>query len=147
MTKKTLMTARDVELTISPETVFFILEKAREFDEKVEQTNPGDGSNPSDDRGVDVLEHMAGDPTLEELRAAIDRLNEDEQVDLVALLWVGRGDFTLEEWGEARILARARRSTPTAQYVAGTPLASDYLEEGLSLLGHAIEESETGRRF
>lgn len=141
------MTAKDVELTISPETVFFILEKARELDAKVEQSNPGDGSNAADDRGVDVLEDMADDPTLEELSAAIDRLNEDEQIDLVALLWLGRGDFSLEEWGEARMLARARRTVPTAQYVAGTPLASDYLEEGLSLLGHEIEESETGRRF
>lgn len=141
------MAEKAVELSISPETVFFILEKARELEEKVEQTNPGDGSNPSDDRAVDVLEDVRDDPTYEELQAAIRALNEDEEADLVALLWVGRGDFALEEWEEARRTARERRTTPTARYVAGTPNASDYLEEGLALLGHEIDESQVGRHF
>jgi hypothetical protein len=136
-----------IELTISPETAFFILEKVRELAEKVEQTNPGDGSNPTDDRSVDVLQDMRDDPTLEEVVAAVSALNEDEQADLVALMWLGRGDFTIEEWDDARRLARARRSTPTAHYLAGAPLASDHLEEGLALLGYAIADTETGRRF
>jgi hypothetical protein len=43
------------ELTISPETAFFIIVKAREFDEQVAPTDPDSGSNPTDDRAVDVL--------------------------------------------------------------------------------------------
>lgn len=141
------MAKRDIELRISPDTAFFILEKAREFDEKTAPTNPGDGSNPADDRNVDVLESFRDDPTCEELVSAIRALNDDAQVDLVALMWLGRGDFSPDEWDDCRQLARERRATPTAHYLAGTPLVSDYLEEGLALLGHTMDESPTGRRF
>lgn len=141
------MAKRDIELAVSPEAGFFILEKAREFDEKTPPINSPDGSNPSDDGGVEVLEAFRDDPAYVELVAAIRGLDEDSQVDLVALMWLGRGDFTLDEWDDCRRLARERRSTPTAQYIAGTPLASDYLEEGLALLGYRMDESATGRRF
>ncbi len=141
------MAERSVELSISPETVFFILEKTRELDEKVEETDPDSGSNPSDDLVVDVLEDRTDDPTFEELSTAVDALNEDEQTDLVALLWLGRGDFAPEELDDARQLAREQRTTPVARYLAGTPRASDYLEEGLALLGFELTESDTGRRF
>jgi hypothetical protein len=146
LSKERIMAERLVELSISPETVFFILEKVREFDEKVEQTDPDSGSNPSDDLNVDVLEEMADDPTLDELSAAVDALNDDEQTDLVALMWLGRGDFGPGEWAEGRQLASERRTAPLIHYLAGTPRASDYLEEGLSLLGFVMTESDTGRR-
>lgn len=134
-------------LTIDPDVAFFILEKARELAAKVEQTNPGDGSNPTDDRSVDVLEQTRDDATYEELRSAVVALNDDERADLVALLWLGRGDFTLSEWGEARRQARSRGTTPTADYIAGDPVASEEIEQGLALFGYAIEKSATGRRF
>jgi hypothetical protein len=134
------------ELTISPETAYYIVEKARELEEKVEIDDPDSGSNPSDDEEIDVLEDAPGDPTAEELKAAIAPLNEDEQADLVALLWLGRGDYAAEQWDEARNMARERREDAVSRYIAGTPLASDYIEEGLSMLGHSISELGTGRR-
>lgn len=141
------MAETNIDLSISPETAFYILEKAREYEEKVAPTDPDPGSNPADDRGVDVLEDLADDPTLAELVAAVRALNDDQQADLIALLWLGRGDFSVEEWTESRRLARERRVTPVARYVAGTPLASDYIEEGLSQLGYDLSGAETGRRF
>src|SRR5680860_1656003 len=81
------------ELTISPEKAFFIIVKAREFDEQVAPTDPDSGSNPTDDREVDVLEEQADNPVLQELQAALGGLNVDEQLDLLALTWLGRGDF------------------------------------------------------
>ena len=77
-------------LTISAEKAFFIIVKAREFDEKVAPSDPGSGSNPSDDKEVDVLE-AGDDATLQELAAALTGLNEDEQLDLVGLMWLRRG--------------------------------------------------------
>jgi hypothetical protein len=81
------------QLTVSPETAFYIIVKAREFDEQVEPTDPDSGSNPSDDREVDVLEEEADDPVEQELEAALVALNVDEQLDLIVLMWLGRGDF------------------------------------------------------
>jgi hypothetical protein len=71
----------------------------------------------------------------------IDDLNEDERIDLIALVWVGRGDFDRAEWPEARGLARERQEKKASDYLLGMPTLSDYLEEGLATLGHAgVEE-------
>ncbi|MFZ5609641.1 MAG: DUF3775 domain-containing protein [Pseudomonadota bacterium] len=130
-------------LTISPQTVFYIIVKAREFDEKVEPNDPNPGSNPSDDMDVEILEDRPDDPTAEELRAAIDGLNEDEQLDLIALAWLGRGSF--DSYKEARDEAGAKRREHTADYLMGMPLLGEYLEEGLTALGYDLEEYELDR--
>ena len=44
------------ELTISPEKVGFLIEKARQFDVKEAASDPDSGSNASDDDMIDVLE-------------------------------------------------------------------------------------------
>ncbi|HUK57652.1 MAG TPA: DUF3775 domain-containing protein [Stellaceae bacterium] len=129
-----------VELNISPETVGFIIVKAREYDAKVEPDDPESGSNPADDLETDVLEDFPDDPTLEELSAAIDSLNDDETIDLIALAWVGRGDFGKEEWGEARRLAKERHRPHSSAYLVGMPTLGDYLEEGLAVLGYPVSE-------
>src|SRR5271166_4544655 len=89
-------------LAISPEKVCFIIVKAREFDAKDEVTEPEPGSNPSDDMGVAVLEDHEDDPVVEELTTFIDSLSEDEQIDLVALAWLGRDDYSAEDWQTVR---------------------------------------------
>ena len=118
-------------LTLPAETAFFILMKAREFDGKVEETDPDSGSNPTDDLGVDILESRRSDTVLTELTASISRLNDDEKLDLIALIWIGRGDFTLDEWKEAREAAMDIGRARTPRYVTEIPLVSDYLDEAL----------------
>ncbi len=70
-----------------------------------------------------------------ELRAFIERLSEDEQVSLVAVMWIGRDSFAAEELEEAKATAREEATTPTADYLLGTPHLSDHLENGLEELG------------
>ncbi len=133
------------ELNVSLEKLCYIIVKAREFDAKVDPVEPDPGSNPSDDDQREVLEDYADDPTLAELRAAIDGLNDDEVIDVIALAWVGRADFGKEEWREARALARERHRRHSATYLVGMPALGDYLEEGLAALGYSCEDYETGR--
>lgn len=128
------------EFALSPDKAYFILLRAREFDEKVEDTDPDSGSDPADDGAVDVLEDTKDDATEAELADAISGLNDDERLDLIALIWIGRGDFSLDEWGEARQAARDITRERTPRYVAGIPLVSDYLEEGLSHAGFALAD-------
>ena len=132
-------------LTIDPDKVGYIIVKAREFDEKVAPEELDRGSNPSDDQCVEILEDYADDPTLQELMAALQNLNEDEMVELLALTWLGRGDFGPEEWKEALRQARETRNKRAAQYLAGTPMLGDFLEEGLAALGYSCEGVEMGR--
>jgi hypothetical protein len=127
-------------LTISTEKVSYIITKAREFDVKDVVTDPDSASNASDDAMLSVLEDHSDDPVVAELKAAIFGLNEDEQVDLVTLAWLGRGDGGVEDWDDLRAEATRAHNRRTASYLLGMPLLSDYLEEGLSQLGMAYNE-------
>lgn len=132
-------------LNISPEKVCFIVIKAREFDAKDAVTEPDPGSNPSDDKDLAVLEDHSDDPVVEELTAFINALSEDEQVDLVALVWLGRDDYTASDWPVVREEAARAHNERTAEYLLGTPMLGDFLEEGLALLGRSCEEFEAER--
>jgi hypothetical protein len=131
-------------LTISPETVCFIILKAREFDAKDVVTEPDPASNPSDDRDAAVLEDHSDDPVVEEITSLIDALSEDEQIDLVALMWLGRDDYSTADWPAVRAEAARAHNNRTASYLLGTPLLGDFLEEGLSMLGYSCAEFELG---
>jgi len=69
-------------------------------------------------------------------------VNTDEQEALLALSWVGRGDFTGGEWPAAMRQAREIRTGTEADYLIGTPLLADFLEEGAAALGISLEEYE-----
>jgi hypothetical protein len=101
------------DLSISPEKVCYIIAKAREFDAKDVVTDPDDASNPTDDGMVAVLEDHRDDPVVQEIAAAIFAMSEDEQIDLVALAWLGRGDGSLEDWPELRAARRRALITKT----------------------------------
>lgn len=134
-------------LTIPLETLTYIIEKAREFDAEVPPVNSDDGSNPIDDEAGDtsILEDTPDNPTEEELTAALEGLNDDQRDEIVALAWVGRGDYGKDDWDEALEAAHDRHNGDEARYLMGTPLLADFLEEGASLLGYSREDLETGQ--
>ena len=134
-----------VELNISPEKVCFLIIKAREFDAKEEANDTDPGSNPSDDKDAAVLEDQPDDPVVEEITSLIDALSEDEQVDLVALAWLGREDNTAEDWPALREEAARAYNGRTAAYLLGIPQLGDFLEEGLATLGYSCEDFEIDR--
>jgi hypothetical protein len=120
------------ELSISEQKLCFIIAKAREFDVKDVVTDPDDASNATDDAMISVLEDHKDDPVVQELVAVIYAMSEDEQVDLVTLTWLGRGDGTIEDWSELRAEAARAHNRRTAAYLLGIPLLADYLEEAIS---------------
>ncbi len=128
------------ELSISEQKLCFIIAKAREFDVKDVVTDPDDSSNATDDAMLSVLEDHKDDPVVQELTAVIFAMSEDEQIDLVALTWLGRGDGTIEDWSELRAEAARAHNRRTASYLLGIPLLSDYLEEAISQFGISCEE-------
>jgi hypothetical protein len=77
-----------------------------------------------------------------ELRGFVDRMSEDQQAELVALMWIGRGSFEAEEFAEAFDTALRESSTPTSDYLIGTPHLSDHLESGLEMLGISSTDAE-----
>jgi hypothetical protein len=131
-------------LSIATEKVCFLIIKAREFDAKDAVTDPDDGSNATDDSMISVLEDHGDDPVADEIRGLIRAMNEDEQIDLVALTWLGRGDGAIEDWGDLRAEAARAHNKRTAAYLLGIPLLSDYLEEALSQFGRSCDDVEMG---
>ncbi len=134
--------AKTPTLSIPIEKVGFFIQKAREFDVKDVVTDPDSGSNASDDAMLSVLEDHGDDPTYQELRTYINALTEDEQVDLVALTWLGRGDGEVSDWDDLRDEAARLHNNRTAQYLLGKPMLADHLEEGLTQLGYSCEDYE-----
>ena len=129
-----------VPLEIAAEKVCFLIIKAREFDVKEEQADPDSGSNATDDEEIDVLEESADDPVEQELRSLINDLSVDEQIDLVAICWLGRDEGDVADWTDIRSQAAEAHNRRTASYLLGDPLLADHLAEGLATLGYSCED-------
>jgi hypothetical protein len=116
----------------------FIVEKSREYvgeDTGVE----ADDSNPADDDEHIMLTDTAGRSIRRQLIEFIRDLDEDEAAALVALAWIGSGDFQPEEWKIAVAQAKERAEGPTWKYLLDMELLPDYLEDALSAFGRSCE--------
>lgn len=122
-------------LDLNPDNVRFIIDKARGFQFNEAVTVPEEALRPSDDWAQQVLAEHVDDPAFLDLQSTINDLEPDQQVSLVALMWLGRGDFTLDEWQQALEQAGDSYNGRTAEYLIGTPLLADYLLEGLNQFG------------
>ncbi|MFZ5739947.1 MAG: DUF3775 domain-containing protein [Pseudomonadota bacterium] len=131
------------ELAISTDKVTFLIEKAREFDVKEGVSDADSGSNAADDNMIDVLEDTGNDPVVQEITSFINAMTEEEQIDLVALMRLGRGDGSIEEWDDLRREAADGRNGRTARYLLGEPLLGDYLAEGLEAFGLSWNDERT----
>lgn len=132
-------------LETSPEKICYVIVKAREFDVPEDVVEEDPGSDAVDEGFRSVLAAYPDDPTYQELKAFLDDLNEDEQAEMVALVWLGRGDYDAQDWETILTEARERHTGPTTEYLLGTPLLPDLLEEGLNALGLSCDEFESGR--
>ena len=127
-------------LNVSSDTICFVIAKAREFQAKEEVVIPEVPNNPSDDWARQVLADHLDDLTVDELRATVDDLDREQQEDLIALMWLGRGDYELSEWEQALEDAEQAIGEDPTRYLLGHPLVADYLEEGLIQHGLSCQD-------
>jgi hypothetical protein len=121
----------EFDLGISLVAVATIVDHARAVQEP-EEAELGDEDEDDDDSDA-----MPEDT----LRAFITELNEDEQAALIALAWVGRGDYEAAEWEEARSLAAERNAGRDASdYLLGMDGLGDLLEEGVAAFGLSLDD-------
>lgn len=115
--------------------------RLRAVEVKEGATDPDSGSNPIDDGATDVLVGGTDDATEQEIRSAIAGFNEDERSNLLALIYIGRGDLEAAEWGEAVRYAKEREAAgdTAMRELLGTPEAAALLEEGLDALGIPLD--------
>lgn len=130
-------------LTIGPDTVRLFILKAKaigagmndDYTDGSEHEVELDSDTRDSHNHDGLAEEEEEDLTEEELRELIDDLNVDEAAELVALVWVGRGDYDSAEWADAVSEARQRGNRRTSSYLLGLPMLADYLEEGLEAIG------------
>jgi hypothetical protein len=131
-------------LTVNPEFLRSLILKLRAVMAQEELVSPDSGSNPSDDEGPATLQDSPENLTREEIAAEVEDLEPDQQAELVALMWIGRGDMEPEEWAEACALAAERRDGSTAAYLLQHPHVADHMVEGLDKLFDGSNLMETG---
>ena len=129
-------------LDLNPEIVQFVIDKVHEFHSREDVTFPeeNEAEAVNEDLAEQFATDFAGDPYYQELTTTIDDLEPDQQMSLVALMWVGRGDYELEEWDEALKFAEETWTPRTAEYLVGTALLADYLAEGLQQFETEVDE-------
>jgi hypothetical protein len=120
--------------------VFFIVAKSRQSDGTATELDAN--STSADDDAVHGSDAHARMTDRSELFGFIRDLNVDEQVDLVALMWLGRGDGDLDSWKDLHRVAARAHNNRTARYLIETPMLADYLEEALSQFGKSFEDFE-----
>ena len=126
-------------LNVNPDTVCFLILKARVFHSQEEVVLPDEPDSPADDWARQALADHAGDNVFQEFKATIDDLEPDQQQAVVALMWIGRDEFSADEWAAALLEARRNWGENTAEYLIAHPQLADYLLEGLNLLGYSCD--------
>lgn len=126
-------------LDVNPDTVCRLIELARVFHAQEEVVIPEEPDNPGGDWPTQILAGHSNDSMLDEFRNIVADLEPDQQQQIVALLWLGRGDFTLEEWTEAVDEATDNWNERTADYLIAHPLLPDHLTEGLDQHGYGCD--------
>lgn len=116
-----------------------ILLRLRAIMAREENDVPDPGGNPADDQVSAALQDLPDDLSREEVVEEIEALNDDQQDALVALSWLGRGDYEPQEWENALAMARERHVGSTAQYLLSHPLVAEQIEEGWEMLREAGE--------
>lgn len=126
-------------LALSLERLEYLIAKAKEFDVEVPiEPDAVSGQNASDDDEREAMLETPDNPAEQELRDAIAGLGTAERHELLALMWVGRGEYAVDEWPEALRQASRTADTKLTDYLVGTPLLGDYLGEGASILGLSV---------
>lgn len=128
------------DIDLNPEIVVEVIKRAREFHAKEGVVFPEDKQEFSEEDYLQILADHENDLTYQEVKLAINDLEPDQQMTLVAIMYLGRGDFALEEWDECLQEAKDGWTTHTAEYLLSKPQVADFLTEGLKLLGYDIEE-------
>ena len=126
-------------LNLNPDTVCFLISKARVFHCKEAVVIPEIADSPSEDWALQALADHGGDNVFEEFKSTVDDLEPDQQQELVALMWLGRDEFGIGEWEAALQEARDSWTERTAEYLISHPQLADHLLEGLDLLGYSCD--------
>ncbi len=125
---------------LNNEIIWGIISKAKEIGMEDSRYIEGDPSSPETPDFKEILAEDKEDLTNLELKNAINELEPDQQKELVALLFIGRGDYDKDQWRDAIREAGNIPQRRRTEYLVSNPLFADYLQEALSKFGFSAAE-------
>jgi len=96
-----------------------------------EVSRPRGERNPSSFDSLEVVEAMDDSGKYQQLRGMIADMTDDARIELRAVMWVGRGDFSAGEWDKAFSQADGSSSQTVIDTLAEKADLHDYLMKGL----------------
>lgn len=126
-------------LDINPDTIYRLIDLAREFHAKEEVVIPQDPTSPSDDWALQALADHEFDEGLQEFKSIVKDLDPEQQYELVALMWLGRGDSDADDWPNLVDEAKDNWGENTSDYLIAHPHLAEFLNEGLLAHGYVNE--------
>ncbi|WP_166254662.1 DUF3775 domain-containing protein [Marinobacter salicampi] len=128
-------------LQTNPETICRLIELAESYHVQEPATDLDSPDDPTEDWAQEMLVDTGDNSGLEEFKTVVEDLEPDQQQEVIALLWLGRGDYVLEEWEEIVKQAQEQWTPETADYLIQHPMLADHLREGLDLHGYSCQDS------
>jgi hypothetical protein len=144
--KKIAQGDRAFDLTIDPEVAYRIAVLAQSYqgeglmpmeEDDVVDSDIGDDPITDVDAIADEAEKPHANQLDDELEGLIRGLNVDAKHDLLALIWVGRGDYEARDWASARRAAREAEPFDVTDYLEELQMGSDYIENALEAMGYS----------
>ena len=86
---------------------------------------------------LDTLDASLNNGEFNALRERLADMPRAAMEEVIAVMWIGRGDFTAKEWDAALDAAASRIETGEVDYLAEKGPLHDYLMKGLFQLGLA----------
>ena len=131
-----------VNITMPIETLAQIIAKAREMEADIEEDEDIETEDEDLAEGEAELlseeEDAVEDFDDDQLTDLLAGLSDDQLAELLALIWVGGGDYGEEDWDEALSRARALNDNDVLTHLLGADDLSDLIEDGLIELGYAV---------
>lgn len=126
------------ELAIDPEQICEFAARLRSVAGREPRASASDPTSGDDSIMARILEEE-DDATLPELKDFIAAQSRQGQATLLVLLWLGRGDYAVEELGEAATEAYALLDRGDADFELDGELTPSHIEAGLDALGFSCE--------
>jgi hypothetical protein len=125
---------------INKDIICSIIKRAREINIASDLATPDNGDDLSD---AEIRQHLAefqDDLSFQEVRDLINDLDPDQQQKIIALMYMGRGDYDGTEWQAALEQALTVPEENRADYLLSKPGLADYLSDGLQFFNYTCEE-------
>ncbi len=132
------------EITLNPEFLQMLILKTRAAWAQVGHISDDEG-NLADDESGGLMRGERRGLSDQELIDLIEDLEPDQQAELVALFWIGRGDLEPEEWDDAISLAYGRHNGSTADYLLSHPHLAAHWDDALDRIFDGTSVVESGR--